>query len=86
MIDEFNKLSVLTRLSNYYTINSKMFQKDMFTLNEVSMYNHLGEEAVIKRLKNDRNEIYNLLTNVKEIDITDISISIRDEKLNNILC
>lgn len=85
MIGSFNEIDIQTRLTYYERIDGQIFQKDMFTLNEVDMYHHLGEKSVIDRLRNDRNEIYKILKPVKEIDLSDILKSIRDEKLNNIL-
>lgn len=85
MIDSFNEIDILTRLTYYEKINGQIFQKDMFTLNEVDMYHHLGEKVVIDRLINDRNEIYKILKPVKEIDLSEISTSIRDEKITKIL-
>ena len=85
MIDSFNDIDISTRLTYYEKINGQIFQKDMFTLNEVDMYHDLGEKVVIDRLINDRNEIYKILKPVKEIDLSDISTSIRDEKITKIL-
>ena len=85
MIDSFNDIDISTRLTYYEKINGQIFQKDMFTLNEVDMYHDLGEKVAIDRLINDRNEIYKILKPVKEIDLSDISTSIRDEKITKIL-
>ena len=44
------------------------------------------DESLIEyRGENDRNEIYKILKPVKEIDLSDISTSIRDEKITKIL-
>jgi hypothetical protein len=50
------------------------------------MYRDRGEDAVIKRLRDDRDKIYKALSQVKEVDVSYISKTIRDNKLNKILC
>lgn len=63
-----------------------MIKYEMFSFDEQRMYFDRGEKAVIERLRNDRDKIYNKLKRVKEIDVSDIGKSIRNNKLNNILC
>lgn len=85
MISLFRTIDIWDRIGKYRKQSDEFFKFEMYTLNEVDMYNHLGEQAVINRLKSDRDKIYNLLKEIKEIDLSDISKSIREEKLNNIL-
>lgn len=86
MLDKFDALDIWDRIGKYRKEGDALTKFSFTTLNEVSMYNDLGEEAVIKRLKHDRNLIYNVLKGIPEIDLSDIQKSIREEKLNNVLC
>ena len=86
MVSSFMSIDIWDRMGKYRKQSDVIFKFDMYTLNEVDMYNHLGEKAVINRLRSDRDKIYNLLKDIKEIDLSDISKSIREEKLSNLLC
>lgn len=84
MVSSFMKIDILDRMNKYSKQSDEIFKFDFYTLNEVDMYNHLGEKAVIIRLISDRDKLYNTLKNIKEIDISNISKCIREEKLNKL--
>ena len=89
MVGKYEEIDIITKID--YVIDGEdltkiMFKYEMYSFNESGMYYDKGGESVINRLRNDRDEILNTLKQVKEIDISYISKSIRDDKLNNILC
>jgi len=86
MIDSFEDIDIITRIKKYEDVSKGIIKFVWLSFDEEGMYRDLGEEAVIKRLKGDRDLIYNLMKNITEFDIGYISRSIRDNKLNNILC
>ena len=89
MVGKYEEIDIITKIG--YTIDGEdltkiMFKYEMLSFDEERMYRNMGEEAVIKRLKYDRDKIYKALSQVKEIDVSYISKTIRDNKLNKILC
>lgn len=85
MLNRFESLDIIDRLDNYYDVNSEIFRFNMTTLDEVRLYNDLGEKAVIDRLTKDRDKIISILKGVKDIDINDILSDIRKEKISKII-
>jgi hypothetical protein len=86
MLSNFENIDIITRIKKYEDVSRDISKFIWLTFNEEGMYRDLGEEAVIKRLKGDRDLIYNKMKDITEFDIGYISRSIRDKKLNNILC
>ena len=89
MVKQYEEIDIITKMG--YTIDGEdltkiMFKYEMLSFNEFGMYHDKGEDAVIKRLLYDRDKIYKALSQVKEVDVSYIGKTIRDDKLNEILC
>jgi len=89
MVGKYEEIDIITKMN--YVIDGEdltkiMFNYEMLSFNEYGMYRDMGEDAVIKRLRDDRDKIYKALSQVKEVDVSYISKTIRDNKLNKILC
>ena len=81
---KFEEIDIWKRIGEYKDISNSMFGKSGLTLNEVSMYHDKGEQAVIDRLTKDRNEIFELLKPVEELDLSSVAITMREEKFETI--
>ena len=85
MFMKFNDVGILKRIGKYQNIQHEIYKKEALSLDEVSMHHDLGEQAVIDRLKSDRDKIYKLLEPISEIDLSSVGNTMREEKINIIV-
>ena len=87
MLESFESLDIETKLStnSYKAASYVVFTMGSTTLNEVGMCRDKGEQAVIDRLTNDRNELLKFLEPVVEVDLSYVLESIREEKINIVI-
>ena len=85
MIKSFEGVSIVERIINYSEENKLIHKFMLFALDEEKMVSDLGYDAVIERLTSDRDKLFTILKNVKEVNLSEISSMIREEKVNRIL-
>jgi hypothetical protein len=79
----FNYAKLSRRVGTFDNVFYKMFTLSADSvMDEVSFYNELGGEALLKKRIDLRDELVELLKNV--IDISDIQKEIREDKLKSI--
>ncbi len=85
MVNSFEDIPIERQIMMYRQTQMDIYKYILYNLDEVRMFNDLGAQAVIDRLTKDRNFLINVLKDVNDVDISDISKQIRDEKLNELL-
>jgi hypothetical protein len=79
----FNDAKLTRRVGTFDNVYYKMFTLSAdSTMDEVSFYNELGGEALLKKRIDLRDELVELLKDV--IDVSDIQKEIREDKLKSI--
>jgi len=85
MVKSFEDIPIERQIMMYRQTHMDIYKYILYNLDEVRMFNDLGIQAVIDRLTGDRNFLINVLKDVNDVDISDISKQVRDEKINVLL-
>lgn len=85
ILKSWEKIDIMTAITNYRDIQRSMAKFQLYSFDEKGMMADLGPEAVIERLKNDRQKMLTLLKDVKEVDLNPIYIKMRDDKINQVI-
>jgi hypothetical protein len=84
MVNSFEGVDIWIKLKSYRDVMNDIGKFLFYTIDEERMVNDLGLDALMTRLVNDRNELLTILKNVTEVDLSEISKIVRDEKLKKI--